>query len=215
MRPVALAPDQVRPDLIEGTILCHDVVSAGDSGRVKLGKGRRLAADDAEALSAYGGEIHLLELDPGDIHEDEASIRLARAAAGPGIDLRGPVESQTTLRAAHRGIVRVQAELLERVNSLPDVSVFTSFDGQPVAEGRPVGATKVTPLAVPGTVVERAEAILAETGPAVEVLPFLHRPVGVVARDRVGGSARDKFEAAVHMKVSWFESPVAGITYPD
>lgn len=215
MRSIALDPDDTIPRAIAGRILCHDLVLAGDTGRARLNKGRILTEEDAAVLRRASGEIHLIEMEPGDVHEDEASIRLARAVSGEGVTLKGPVESQTQLRASYRGLLEVNVPLLEAINDLPDVSVFTLYNGQPVTEGKPVGATKVTPLVVSGNVIERAEAIAKEE-PVVRIRPFLGRPVGVVVRERIAGRARERFEAAIHMKVGWFGSPVAGICYlPD
>jgi hypothetical protein len=215
MRPIAIEPEDVTSN-IAGMVLCNDLVVAGDTGRARLNKGRILAPEDAGLLRSASGEIHLIEMEPGDIHEDEASSRLAGAVAGEGITLKGPVESQTQLRAAYRGLLDVNVEALTRINDLPDMSVFTLYDGQPVMEGRPVGATKVTPLVVPGNVVACAEQIAHEAAPVVKVRPFLGGAVGVVVRERIAGRAKERFESAIHMKVGWFGSPVAGITYlPD
>lgn len=216
MRPIALDPENITPDAIAGKILCNDLVIAGDTGRTRLNKGRVLLSTDADVLRSSSGDIHVIEMEPGDVHEDEASTRLARAIAAEGIALTGPVESQIQLRAAYRGLLDVDILALQRINELPDMSVFTLYDGQPVTEGKPVGATKVTPLVVPGNVVARAEAIARESAPVVQVRPFLGGAVGVVVRERIAGRARERFESAIHMKVSWFGSPVAGIEYlPD
>ena len=91
------------------------------------------------------------------MHEDEASLRLARAVAGDGVELHGPAESQTQLRATRRGLLEVKPDVLQEINCLPDMSVFSSYDGRPVDAGKAVAATKVTPLVVPGSVLEEAE----------------------------------------------------------
>jgi hypothetical protein len=216
MRAFAVTPEQVSEGNAVGRVLCHDIVSVGDTGRVKLGKGRILLSGDIPALQSFSDEIHLIELESGDVHEDEASVRLAHAVAGDGLELKGPIESQTHLRATCRGLLSVNAPALFQLNVLPDVSVYTSYDGQPVTAGKTVAATKVTPLAIPGSVLQRAEEIARQTGPMVSVHPFLGRSVGVVVRDRFNDTTRDKFEAAIHMKVGWFGSPVQGIRYlPD
>ncbi|HLJ68323.1 MAG TPA: molybdopterin-binding protein [Chloroflexota bacterium] len=216
MKAVALDPSTIAPDRVAGRVLCHDVVVAGDTGRVKLPKGRILDRADAAALRLYPGEVHLLELGSGDVHEDEASRRLARAVSGEGVTIRPPVESQSQLRAAHRGLVEVDAGALQAINSLPDISVFTVYDGQPVDIDRVVGATKVTPLAVPEDVLRQAEHIARDAAPVLRVRPFLKLPVGVLVRDRITARARDTFEAAIQTKLSWFGSPIAGIAYlPD
>jgi hypothetical protein len=213
VKAIALQPEEVTAEIVEGRVLAQDIVSAGATGRVRLGKGRILDREDADALRAYSGEIHLVQLDPGDVHEDEASLRLARAIAGDGVELRGPVESQTQLRSTRRGLLKVKPEVLQEMNCLPDISVFTSYDGQPVDSGRAIGAAKVTPLAVPGEVLERAEAIAGEAAPVITVCPFLGGPVGVVVRERIAGTARERFESAIHLKIGWFGSRIAGIRY--
>jgi hypothetical protein len=216
MRAYAISPEQVTNGNTVGRVLCQDIVSVGETGRVKLGKGRMLVPQDVPALESYSDEIHLLELDSSDVHEDEASLRLARAIAGEGLELKGPVESQTHLRATYRGLLGVDADALFQLNTLPDVSVYTAYGGQPVTAGKTVAATKITPLAIPGSVLQRAEEIARQSGPIVTVRPFLGRGVGVVVRDRLNDTTREKFEAAIHMKVGWFGSPLQGIRYlPD
>ncbi len=213
MKAFALQAGQVTAETIDGRVLCHDIVAVGELGRVKLGKGRVLSARDVPALRTYGGELHLLQLESGDVHEDEASLRLARCVAGEGIELSGPVESQTVLRARYRGLFCVQPGVLEEINLLPDVSIFTLFDGQPVDMGKAVGAAKITPLAIPGHVLDEAVEIAERTAPLACVAPFLGGSVGVVVRESLTGPARTKFEEAIQMKIGWFGSPVAGIRY--
>jgi hypothetical protein len=213
MHAFSLQPEDVSADAIAGTILCTSVVAATDTGRIRLHKGQRLTAGDVPALRAAPYELHLLALDDDDLHEDEASLRLAHAVAGDGLDMHGPVESQTHLRAARRGMVSVDTVALEQMNLLPDVSVFTVFDGQPVDEGKSVGAAKVTPLAVPAAVVREAEAIARAAAPVIQVRPFLGEPVGVLVRERLTEGARGRFEAAIALKLGWFGSPVLPIHY--
>jgi hypothetical protein len=208
-----MEPEEVTRETAAGRILCQDVVAVGEGGRARLGKGRILQDQDIPVLQAYSGEIHLIEMEQGDVHEDEASLRLARAVAGEGIELKGPVESQTQLRATHKGLLEVNIRALEAINLLPDMSVFTLYNSLPVTAGKPLGATKVTPLAVPGSILLRAEEIAREARPVVRVKPFLGGPVGVVVRDRIAGKTKERFESAIHMKVGWFGSPVAGIDY--
>lgn len=213
MRAYALDPEEVTAERITGAVLCQDVVAADSEGRVRLAKGRVLTESDAEALRNGGRELHLLALEPGDVHEDEASRRLAAAIAGDGLSLRPPVESQTHLRATRKGLVQVKVESLTRINALPDMSVYTLYDGQPVTSGKAVAATKVTPLAVPAELVEAAEALARESFPVVQVSGFSGGGVGVVVRERLADRARARFETAIHMKIGWFGSPVRGIRY--
>src|SRR5579872_5251442 len=149
---------------IEGRVLVHDLGP-------DLRKGTVLGPAHLDRLM-QAGEIHLVELDPGDLHEDEAARRLAAALAGPGPEARAPVQSQARVVAARRGLVRVRVELVDAINALGYISVFTLMDGQAVEEGEEVAGCKVTPVAVPGALIEEAERLCLERGPVVELLPF-------------------------------------------
>lgn len=213
MRPFALDPEEVTIESAAGRILCQDLIGVGAEGRIKFAKGRIVHPEDIPALRTSPRELHLLELDPGDVHENEASMRLARAVAGEGLEAHGPIESQTHLRAVYRGLLEVKVGPLEAINALPDMSVYTLYDGQPVMEGKAAAAAKVTPLAVSDAAVREAEEIAWAAFPIVRVRPFTGGPVGVVVREGLEGSSRQKFETAIRMKVGWFGSQLAGIHY--
>ena len=71
-----------------GMVLCHDVTQI-IPGRFKgpaFRKGHILQEDDVPHLLSMGKEhVYAWELEQGRLHEDEAALRLSRAAAGPGL----------------------------------------------------------------------------------------------------------------------------------
>ena len=188
---------------VVGRVLVHDLGP-------DLRKGSVLTASDVERVRA-AEEIHLVELDPGDVHEDEAARRLAAAVSGPGLVARPPVQSQARLLAERRGLVRVREELVDAINALGRVSVFTVMDGQAVAEGEEVAGCKVTPVAVPGALLEDVERMCRERGPAVELLPFQPLRTFVVATERLKPKARELFRAAVTRKLGWYGADVIAV----
>lgn len=157
------------------------------------------------------GELHVVELEPGDLHEDAAAARLAAALAGPGLRPAPPIQSQARLLAEHRGLFRVRADVVDAINALGHLSVFTLMDGQAVAEGEEVAGCKVTPVAVPGSLVEAAERICAERGPALELVSFRALKTFVVATERLKPKARELFRAAVTAKLGWYGAEVLGV----
>src|SRR3981189_2048464 len=65
----------VTPDALEGRIACHDV--RDQAGKVTITKGQTLdGAAAARLLTLPWEEVHLLELEPGDVHEEPAGSRL-------------------------------------------------------------------------------------------------------------------------------------------
>lgn len=131
--------------------------------------------------------------------------------SGPNLEPRPPVQSQARLIATRRGLVRIRAELVDAINALGYVSVFTLMDGQAVTEGEEVAGCKVTPVAVPGLLIEEAERIAREQGPIIELLPFRPLRTFVVATERLKPKARELFRAAVTSKLGWYGAEVLAV----
>jgi molybdenum cofactor cytidylyltransferase len=203
MRARKLNGKAVTPEEVEGRVLVHDLGP-------DLRKGTVLTRAHLDRVQ-QAGEVHVVELEPGDLHEDVAAKRLAAALSGPNLTPKPPVQSQARLVAARRGLVRVRAELVDAINALGYVSVFTLMDGQAVAEGEEVAGCKVTPVAVPGGLIEDVERIARERGPVVELLPFLPLRTFVVATERLKPKARDLFRAAVTGKLGWYGAEVLAV----
>ncbi|MGH7776269.1 MAG: hypothetical protein ACREPI_03720 [Candidatus Dormibacterales bacterium] len=203
MRAYSARGDALTPDTVAGRVLCHDVGPG-------LRKGARLSARDLPRLRELR-EVHLAELGPGDVHEDEAACRLAAALAGRGTAAGEPRQSQVRLTARERGLVRVSAAAVARLNGLDTVGVFTLVDGQAVAEGDEVAGCKVTPVAVPAAVVEEAERIAAEMAPVLEVVPFRPLRTFMVVTERLRPRARELFRAAVARKLDWYGARVVEV----
>lgn len=203
MRPIRLDGTRASATDIKGRVLVHDLGP-------DLRKGAVLGAEDLDRVRRFA-EVHVVELEAGDLHEDVAARRLALALAGPGLSARPPVQSQARLVATRRGLVRVRGEVVEAINALGSLSVFTLMDGQAVAEGEEVAGCKVTPVAVPGALVEEAERLCRERGPVVQVLAFRPLKTFVVATERLKPKARDLFRAAVTAKLGWYGAEVLAV----
>src|ERR1700730_13744730 len=188
---------------VDGRVLVHDLGP-------DLRKGTVLGGRHLERVR-QAREVHVVELEPGDLHEDEAARRLAAALAGPGLEAQPPVQSQARLIARHRGLVRVRADLVDAINALGYISVFTLMDGQAVAEGEEVTGCKVTPVAVPGRLIEEAERIAREQGPIIELLQFRPLRTFVVATERLKAKARELFRAAVTSKLGWYGAELLAV----
>ena len=203
MRAIRLGGSSASATDIKGRVLVHDLGP-------ELRKGTVLGEEHLERVRR-SGEVHLVELEPGDLHEDTAARRLAGALAGPGLEARPPVQSQARLVAQHRGLVRVRGDIVDAINSLGYVSVFTLMDGQAVAQGEEVAGCKVTPVAVPGALVEQAERLCSERGPVIELVAFRPLRTFVVATERLKPKARDLFRAAVTAKLGWYGAELLAV----
>jgi len=212
VKAVAQRRDGASVEALLGLVLCHDVRDA--AGKVAAAKGARLDATLAAAvLEAAWDEIHLLAMEPGDLHEEDAGVRLARAVVGDGVEVKGYTGGQWTLAATRRGLLAVAREALADVNAEDGIAVFTLFDGQPVEPGEVVGKAKVTPLVIAESTIAGVERRAAAAGGLVGVRAFRPTTVGVVARERLEPRQRARFEAALAQKIDWFGSTLLPVRY--
>jgi hypothetical protein len=205
-----------RADLV-GAVLTRDV-------RVETArwtKGHRLSADELAVLAADPSGlpesgVTVIVPEAGDLHEDDAAVRLAVAVGGPNLTTRGPAESRVDLLAAADGVLHVRTRELELLNRIDPLEVFTAFDGSVVQAGALVASIKVAPHVVAESAVRAGERL---TGfgrrPIVSVAPFQPMRVGVVVREAVRALARERFEASVRAKVESLGSTVESISYAE
>jgi hypothetical protein len=212
LRVERVVPGRRAPARLAGAVLTRDLTVGGK----RWSKGRRLSAEDLLALAAEepGPPVSVLVASGNELHEDEAALRLAKAIAGSGLDVRGPNQSRLDLVAAVDGVVTVRIADLERINRLDPLEVFTVYDGQVVERGDLVASVKIAPHLVDAGVIE-AGARIAGFGsqPIVSVAPFVARRVGVVVKESVRTTAKERFEASVRAKVEGLGSQILDIVY--
>lgn len=217
MKAEALRGSRLNAAAIDGAVLAQTLLVPDDHHRVLILKGRILSRNDWPVVAgARVDELHVVRMEPGDIHEDEAARRLAKLVAGPGVVQHGPVESQVRLSAEVNGIFQVDVQRLAGLNAIPDISVFTLFDGQLVSKGKTVAGVKVTPFVVPEARLREVEQVASGVEGVVRVLTFRPMRVAILVRERLEPEQREKFQASIEMKVAWFGSSISEIRYvPD
>jgi len=202
---------------LAGAVLTRDL----RVGAERWPKGRRLSSEDLAALAADAAAIPaegatVLVLEPGDLHEDDAALRLAAAVGDDSVTIRGPNESRVDLLAKTGGVLFVRTRELERLNRIDPLEVFTAFDGSIVRAGDLVASIKVAPTVVDEAAVAAGERLTRDgRRPIVRVAPFLHLRVAVVVREAVRSVARERFEASVRAKVETLGSEIVSIVYAE
>jgi hypothetical protein len=210
VKAIALRREQVTAGALAGMVACHDVRDA--AGKIVVPKGARLdASSAAPLLGAPWEEIHVIAVEPGDLHEEEAGERLARAVVGDGVEVKGYTGGQWTLSATRRGLLAIDADALADVNAHEGISIFTLYGGQPVEPGEVVAKAKVTPLVIPERTMSAVESRAARG--LIAVRGFRPAAVGAVAREHLEPRQRTRFEGALQQKVDWFGSRLLPVRY--
>jgi molybdenum cofactor cytidylyltransferase len=140
----------------EGHILAHSLRLA--DGVLK--KGKVLDSGDLRRLDAAGHRrIVTACLEPGDVPEDEAAQRLARALTGAGVRAGAPFTGRCNLFAAARGLLQIDAACIDAVNRVHESLTVATLAAPAVVDVKQMLATvKVIPFAVPQAALDAAVA---------------------------------------------------------
>jgi hypothetical protein len=189
-----------------GMVLGHDLtrIIPGSFKGVAFKKGHIIQEEDIPALLDIGKEtLFVLDIPPGQLHENEAAGRLAEALKGNGLTLHGPSEGKISLVAQISGLLKIQVNDLARINLIPNIIVSTLHTHSVCAAGDTVAATRIIPLTIDEKSIVRAEMICAQSGPVVSMKPFLPKKTGVVVTgsEFYKGRVQDGFEEWVGKKL--------------
>ena len=203
MRPVRIARGQLPP---AGAVLAQNVL--GPDGRAVLEKGRALGAEELQRLSELPWtELHVLEIETGDVHEDEAGRRLAAALAGDGVGVEPQSAGAFPLVARHRGVLAYDPALLARLNEIDDLAVYARPPGSVVREGERIGGAKIVPFVTRQERLAAAETITA--GGLLRVRRFLPVRVTALVEDSVEERLLSRARRALEEKLAFFGSDLA------
>lgn len=202
---------EVKVEEAVGMMLAHDltqIIPGEFKGRL-FRKGHVVQESDIPALLSIGKEhIYAMALEEGWLHEDEAALRLARAAAGGNVSMNEPHEGKVTLKSTIYGLAKVNKPLVDAVNAVDQIVMSTIKTDTVVKPGQSLIGTRVIPLIVEEAKIEAAERIAVR--PLVEVKPFRPLRVGLITTgsEVYKGRIQDKFGPVVRDKVAALGSEV-------
>jgi Molybdopterin biosynthesis enzyme len=166
-----------------GMVLAHDMteIIPGKSKGAAFKKGHIIKKEDIPRLLNMGKEhIYVMEYKEGEIHENEAAIRMARAVAGQGVMLSTPSEGKVNLLVNRTGLLKINTEALFEINSIDEI-VLSTLHTNRLIEGNAIAAsTKVIPLKIDEEKIVAMERICSENFPVVQVLPLHKLRAGIV-----------------------------------
>ena len=192
-----------------GMVIPHDItgIKKGEFKGVKFKKGHVITEQDVPELLSLGKEhIYSMHLEPGEVHEDEAGERIARAAVGQGVELKGPSEGKIDFFASRPGLLKINLRALKKINSLPKVIMATFHNNSPVNSGGKLAGTRVIPLVVSEQVVSEVEDICRKEGPVISVEPYQKINMGVLVtgKEVYDGKVEDAFYPMLSKKAKQY-----------
>jgi len=198
-----------------GLPLAHDIteIVPGKRKGPLFRRGHIVRPEDVSKLLDVGkAHLYIMDLEKGELHEEDAARRLAKAAAGPDIRLTDPVEGRVNLVAEISGLLKVDAEKLYRFNDLGDLMLATLPSNRYVKKGDVLGGTRTIPVVVKEDLVKKAEALCKEK-PVVSIVPVPSRRVHLIVTgsEVFTGRIKDGFEPVVRRKVGEMGSDLEAV----
>jgi molybdenum cofactor cytidylyltransferase len=160
-----------------GGIVAHAIRRPG----LTLRKGNRLGEAELALLRDAGVDsVTIAQLEPGDVGEDEAALRLAKEIAGDHVRVDPPFTGRANLFSEAAGILLANADAVDRINARDErITLATLPPMRRVVEGEMIATVKIIPFAVPEEAL--AQAIAAAHGCQLRIAPFRGMRVGVVS----------------------------------
>ncbi len=212
---------KIRVEDSVGTVLVHDLtkIVPGEYKGPAFRKGHIIKKEDIEELKSIGkNHINVIELCEDKIHENEAAERIAKAAAGEGIYLQGPVEGKIQLKAEKKGILKINLEALNAINEVELLTIATLHNNTFVQENQDVAATRAIPLVIEKEKIEKVEDICKEIGQVISVREIKPLNIGIIitGTEVYEGRIKDRFAPVLKDKINYYGCKLVNILYsPD
>ena len=201
-----------------GMTLCHDITAMRDGFKgAAFRRGHVITEADIPALLDLGKKhVFVWEENAGEIHEEDAALRMAAMAPVPGAHYVGPSEGKVQLIADERGMFRVNTDLLRRINAIGDITIATIPDHYPVEKGARLAFMRIVPLVTEEKEIETAEA-LCRAEKLLDLRPYRFLKVGVIVTgsEVYSGRIEDRFEPVVRRKLAQYPADILGVTLCD
>ena len=195
-----------------GCILSHDVtqIIPGEFKGRLFKKGHIIKEEDIEKLLSIGKEhIYVWEPKEGELHENEAAIRLANLVLGEGVSKSPEIKEGKVDFFAHRdGVLKINKEELFKLNSLGEIIVSTLHNNTPIKKGEKIGATRVIPLIIEEEKIIKAEELIEKNIIYVDEIKEKKCLLITTGNEVYKGRIKDAFLPVIKSKLGYYGSEV-------
>ena len=203
---------QIRIEDSVGCILSHDVtkiVPGEFKGRL-FKKGHVIREEDIPKLLDIGKEhIYVWKPKKGQLHENDAAIRVKDLVLGQGCYISEEIkEGKIDFFANTQGIVKINKDLLLKLNLLGEIIVSTVHNNTPVKKGEKIGATRVIPLIIDEKKILEAEKIIKEKIISVEEIKPKKAVLITTGNEVYKGRIKDAFLPVMKEKLEYYGSEI-------
>lgn len=210
---------QVRTEDALGQVLCHDItqIIPGVMKDARFRKGHVVTQEDIPVLLSIGKEhLYIWEADESKYHEDEAAEILYELCRNDYMERSQVKEGKIELKAAMDGLLKIDTELLDKINNLGEMMIATRHSNIPVRKGEKICAARVIPLVIEKEKMEAAKRV-CQGKPIFEIRPYRKKKVGIVTtgNEIYHGRIQDAFGPVLVEKMKEYGAEILGQTITD
>lgn len=204
----------VRTEDAVGQVLCHDItqIIKGVSKGPVFKKGHIVSEEDVPVLLSVGKDhIYIWENDETMMHENEAAEVLCEICKGENMSRGGVSEGKIELSAECDGVLKINREKLNAVNSFGQMMIAARHGDFPVKKGDKLAGTRIIPLVIEKEKMERVKALCGDE-PIMKVVPYKEYKAGIVTtgNEVFYGRISDTFTPVVKEKLEFYGAEVTG-----
>ena len=153
--------------------------------------------------------IYVWEPKEGELHENDAAIRLANLVLGEGVSRSVEIkEGKVDFFADRDGVLKVNKEELFKLNSLGEIIVSTLHNNTPIKKGEKIGATRVIPLIIDEEKIIKAEELIEKNIIYVEEIKQKKCLLITTGNEVYSGRIKDAFLPVIKSKLGYYGSEV-------
>jgi molybdenum cofactor cytidylyltransferase len=184
-----------------GRVLCCTIFRA--DGKKLLAKGHVISEEDASMLQTEGiHDVWVIELEDGEIGEDEAVMEVAAEISCGSLEIRLAAGGRANLMATEPSCTLIDDELLKQTNYAASIVIASTLNFSYATAGQRVCTVKSTPYAVAKSQLEAVISMVKERGPILQARPIRTPAVGVLYTDPVSADrARRLFENVMYQRL--------------
>ncbi len=197
-----------------GHVLCHDLtqIIKGVKKVTVFKKGHIVTKEDIPVLLSIGKDhLYIWEKHTGMLHENEAAKILCKICKNDYMMSTEVKEGKIELIASADGLLKINKEKLQKINSLGEIIISTRHGNFPVKKGDKLAGTRIIPLVIDEKKMEKAVGIAGEE-PLLKILSFTHKKAAIITtgNEVFYGRIKDTFGPVIREKLAEYDVEVLG-----
>lgn len=197
-----------------GHVLCHDItqIIKGVTKDAVFCKGHIVTEEDIPVLLSVGKEnLYVWEKEEGMLHENDAAEILRQICQGEHMHPSDVKEGKIELIADIDGVLKIEREKLQKVNSLGEMMIASRHGDFPVKKGDKLAGTRVIPLVISEEKMQQAKDVTAG-GAIFNILPYKKKKAGIVTTgsEVYYHRIKDTFTPVIEEKLAEYDIEIGG-----